>query len=159
MKKIALVVCALMLISVVACTTNDKNPNNTNNGAGNNGAGNNVGDEVRDDIDDALDINNNGANANNNDMADEETLTGTAEGYGGEVTVTVKVKGNDIISVEAMGKDETQGVGSMAIDELPDRIAQANSTNVDGVSGATRTSDAIKEAVDNALSESIQSKE
>ena len=92
-------------------------------------------------------------------MADEETLTGTAEGYGGEVTVTVKVKGNDIISVEAMGKDETQGVGSMAIDELPDRIAQANSTNVDGVSGATRTSDAIKEAVDNALSESIQSKE
>lgn len=121
MKKLALIVCALMLISMVACTTDKVKPNN------------------------------NGANANNNDRADEKTLTGSAQGYGGEVTVTVKVNGDDIVSVEAVGKDETEGVGSRAIDELPDKIAEADSTDVDSVSGATKTSEAIKQAVDEAL--------
>ncbi len=153
MKKIALIVCTLMLISLVACTTNDKN--NT----GNNG---NIGDNannVEDEIEGALDDNNTGANANNADRADEQTLTGSAQGYGGDVTVTVKINGDDIVSVEAVGADETEGVGSRAIEELPDKIAKADSTDVDGVSGATKTSDAIKQAVDNALKENIQSKD
>ncbi len=153
MKKIALIVCALMLISLVACTTNDKN--NT----GNNG---NIGDNannVEDEIEGALDDNNTGANANNADRADEQTLTGSAQGYGGDVTVTVKINGDDIVSVEAVGADETEGVGSRAIEELPDKIAKADSTDVDGVSGATKTSDAIKQAVDNALKGNIQSKD
>lgn len=150
MKKLALIVCALMLISMVACTTKDKN--NT----GNNG---NVGNNPGNKIENALDNNNNGANANNGDIADEETLKGSAQGYGGEVTVTVKVKGDDILSVEAVGKDETEGVGSRAIDELPDRIVKADSTDVDGVSGATKTSDAIKQAVNKALNRNMQSKD
>ena len=81
----------------------------------------------------------------------QETLTGTAEGFGGDITVTVVVDGDDIISVEAVGPDETEGIGTMAIDELPAKIAEANSTEVDGVSGATYTSDGIKAAVNNAL--------
>ena len=81
----------------------------------------------------------------------QETLTGTAEGFGGDVTVTVVVKGDDIISVEAVGEGETPGIGSMAIDELPAKISEADSTEVDGVSGATYTSDAIKAAVQSAL--------
>lgn len=142
MKKISLIVCALMLIGMVGCTTDDGNIDNK---------GNNAGEEIQDDIDEALDDNNNGANADNNNNGDEKTLTGTAQGYGGEVRVTVKVSGDDIVSVEAVGEDETQGVGSLAIDELPDKIAEADSTDVDGVSGATKTSNAIKEAVDKAL--------
>ena len=149
MKKLALIVCALMLLSMVACTTDNGNLNNDGNN------GNNVGDEIGD----AIDGNNTGANANNGDRADEQTLKGSAQGYGGEVTVTVKVKGDDIISVEAVGADETEGVGSKAIDELPDKIAEADSTDIDGVSGATKTSDAIKQAVDNALKGNTQSKD
>lgn len=69
MKKLALIVCALMLISMVACANDDGNLDNNGNN------GNNVGDEIEDDIDDALDDNNNGANADNGDVADEQTLT------------------------------------------------------------------------------------
>jgi uncharacterized protein with FMN-binding domain len=81
----------------------------------------------------------------------EVTLTGTAEGFGGDVTVNVVVKGDDIISVEAIGEDETEGIGSIALEELPALIAEADSTDIDGVSGATYTSDGIKAAVKNAL--------
>lgn len=87
----------------------------------------------------------------------EEILTGTAEGHGGDVNVTVVIRGDDIISIEAVGDAETLGIGSWAIDELPAAIVEANSIEVDGVAGATMTSDAIKAAVKNAL-ESKESK-
>jgi len=80
-----------------------------------------------------------------------ETLTGTAKGFGGDVTVTVVVDGDDILSVVAVGDSETQGIGTNAIEQLPAVIVEADSADVDGVSGATYTSDAIKEAVSKAL--------
>jgi len=80
-----------------------------------------------------------------------KTLTGTAKGFGGDVTVTLTVNGNDITEVKAVGASETQGIGSKAIEELPAAIEKADSADVDGVSGATVTSNAIKEAVKNAL--------
>ena len=81
----------------------------------------------------------------------QETLTGTAEGFGGDINVTVVINGDDIVSVEAIGDDETEGIGTMAIDELPALIAEADSAEVEGVSGATYSSDGIKAAVKNAL--------
>ncbi|MFA9423593.1 MAG: FMN-binding protein [Sedimentibacter sp.] len=83
--------------------------------------------------------------------AEGGALTGTAKGFGGDVTVTVTVDGDDITAVEVVGKDETQGIGSTAIEKLPALIVDADSTDVDGISGATYTSNAIKEAVDAAL--------
>nr|WP_300093985.1 FMN-binding protein [Sedimentibacter sp.] len=83
--------------------------------------------------------------------APEGALTATAKGFGGDVTVTVVVEGEDIVSVTAVGDSETQGIGSNALEQLPGKIAEADSTDVDGVSGATYTSDAIKKAVDEAL--------
>jgi len=80
-----------------------------------------------------------------------KTLTGTAKGFGGDVTVTLTVKGDDITEVKADGKDETQGVGSNAIDQLPALIVKADSAEVEAVSGATVTSKAIIEAVNAAL--------
>ncbi len=85
------------------------------------------------------------------DQEGTEQLEGTAQGYGGEVKVTVMVNGDDIVSVEAMGEKETQGVGTNAIEQLPDKIEEADSTDVEAVSGATVTSNAIKEAVNKAL--------
>ncbi len=82
-----------------------------------------------------------------------KTLTGTAKGFGGDVTVTVTVNGDDITKVEAVGDSETQGIGSNAIEQLPALIAEADSTEVDAITGATVTSNAIKEAVNNALAE------
>ena len=80
-----------------------------------------------------------------------ETLTGKADGFGGEVTVEVTKEGDKITKVVAVGDKETEGVGSKAIEELPGKIVEANSADVEAVSGATITSEAIKYAVNNAL--------
>ena len=80
-----------------------------------------------------------------------KTLTGTAKGFGGDVTVTLTVDGDDIVSVVAVGDSETKGIGSNAIEQLPAAIAEADSTEIDGVTGATISSNAIKEAVNAAL--------
>ena len=90
-------------------------------------------------------------NKDSNTASAEETLTGTAEGFGGPINVTVVVKGDDIISVEAVGDNETEGIGTMALEKLPNLIAEADSAEVDGVAGATYSSDGIKAAVKNAL--------
>ena len=79
------------------------------------------------------------------------SLTGTANGFGGEVSVTVTMDGSKIADVVATGSSETQGIGSNAIEQLPAKIVEANSTEVDAIAGATITSKAIKEAVNSAL--------
>ncbi|WP_019227566.1 FMN-binding protein [Sedimentibacter sp. B4] len=151
MKKIALILCVMIIMSLglVACADNngnntgntDNNTGNTDNNTGTNGTGTN-----------GTGTNGNGTGTNGgNGAAGAGTLQGSAQGYGGEVTVTVTVDGDDIVSVEAVGEKETQGVGSKAIEELPDKIEEADSTDVEVVTGATVTSNAIKEAVDKAL--------
>ena len=78
-------------------------------------------------------------------------FTGTAKGFGGDVSVTLTLTDGAITGCTAEGKDETQGVGSQAIAKMPGEIAESGSIAVDGVSGATVTSTAIKEAAAAAL--------
>ena len=78
-------------------------------------------------------------------------FTGTAKGFGGDVSVTLTLTDGAITGCTAEGKDETQGVGSEAIAKMPGEIAESGSIAVDGVSGATITSTAIKEAAAAAL--------
>ena len=78
-------------------------------------------------------------------------FTGTAKGFGGDVSVTLTLTDGAITGCTAEGKDETQGVGSEAIAKMPGEIAESGSIAVDGVSGATVTSTAIKEAAAAAL--------
>ncbi len=80
------------------------------------------------------------------------TYTGAANGMGGAVNVTVTVEGGKITSVEVGEHQETAGISDPAIEQIPAAIVEAQSTDVDGVAGATVTSDAIKAAVDAALS-------
>ena len=78
-------------------------------------------------------------------------FTGTAKGFGGDVSVTLTLTDSVITGCTAEGKDETEGVGSQAIAKMPGEIAESGSIAVDGVSGATVTSTAIKEAAAAAL--------
>ena len=78
-------------------------------------------------------------------------FTATAKGFGGDVSVTLTLTDGAITGCTAEGKDETQGVGSEAIAKMPGEIAESGSIAVDGVSGATVTSTAIKEAAAAAL--------
>ena len=81
--------------------------------------------------------------------ADERT--GSAQGYGGEVKVSVTMDGARITAVNVLEHHETEGIGTRAIDALPGLIVQAGSTQVDTVSGATVTSNAIIAAVNAAV--------
>ena len=78
-------------------------------------------------------------------------FTGTAKGFGGDVSVTLTLTDGAITGCTAEGKDETEGVGSQAIAKMPGEIAENGSIAVDGVSGATITSTAIQEAAAAAL--------
>ena len=78
-------------------------------------------------------------------------FTGTAKGMGGDVTVTLTLTDGKITGCTAEGKDETPGIGTMALEQLPGEIAESGSIAVDGVATATITSDAIKEAAAAAL--------
>ncbi|WP_313164747.1 FMN-binding protein, partial [Sedimentibacter sp.] len=66
----------------------------------------------------------NGMLAGNDDVATsgKETLTGAAEGFGGEVSVTVTTEGGKIVNVEVKGDGETPGIGTNAIEQLPEKI-------------------------------------
>ena len=83
--------------------------------------------------------------------ASADQRNGEAEGYGGKLKVTVSMNGDDITDVKVVEHSETQGVGTRAIDALPKAIEEADSVDVDSVSGATITSEAIKQAVSQAL--------
>ena len=85
------------------------------------------------------------------ELAENEKL-GTAKGMGGDVTVKVTMDGDKIAAVEVVSQNETAGISDPALEKVPAAIVEANSADVDGVAGATVTSDAIKNAVKDALS-------
>lgn len=81
------------------------------------------------------------------------SYTGTASGFGGEVKVTITVNETDITEVTAEGANETAGIGSNAIEKLPAAIKEAQSAEVDAVSGATITSNAVIAAATSAINQ------
>ena len=83
------------------------------------------------------------------------TYSATAEGFGGPVTVKITVDTKSITEVKAEGSSETQGIGSMALDELPPLMLKAQTSEVDSISGATYTSNAVKLAAGQALSQAM----
>ena len=83
--------------------------------------------------------------------AGKVTGTGSAKGIEGDVVVEVTADADTIYSIVVTEQNETQGIGSVACEQLPDAMVAANSYNVDGIAGATVTSDALKEAVKAAL--------
>lgn len=91
--------------------------------------------------------------------AQAETLTGSAEGFGGEVTVTLTMEGEKITACSIKGDDETPDIGQKAFADLEKQIIDANGYEIDGVSGATVTSKAVKTAAAKALGVEIEETE
>lgn len=83
--------------------------------------------------------------------AQSVTAGGTAAGFGGEVTVSLTVDDGALTDVSITGEGETPSVGGAAIEKLQEAMLQAGSTDVDGVAGATITSNAVKAAAKLAL--------
>lgn len=78
------------------------------------------------------------------------TYTASAKGFGGDVTATVTVDDDAITAVSITGDGETPAIGGAALDTLAAN-AKAKGAAMDGVSGATLTSNGAKEAVVAAL--------
>ncbi|HIQ62082.1 MAG TPA: twin-arginine translocase subunit TatB [Candidatus Avichristensenella intestinipullorum] len=70
-----------------------------------------------------------------------------------EVKVKVTMDGDKIAKIEVLSHSETAGISDPAFTQIPEAIIAANSTEVDVVTGATRTSDALIAAVNDALSQ------
>ena len=83
--------------------------------------------------------------------ANEYIGVGISE-IGGEVKVKVTMDGDKIAKIDVISHNETPGISDRAFSEIPDAIIQANSPDVDAVSGASKTSDALIAAVKDALS-------
>ena len=67
--------------------------------------------------------------------------------------VKVTMDGDKIAKIEVLSHNETAGISDSAFNTLPDAIVAANSTEVDTVSGATKTSEALIAAVNDALAQ------
>ena len=79
------------------------------------------------------------------------TYTETVEGHNGPMTVEVVVEGNVITSVVVLEHEETDGLADPALEDVPAAIIARNGTDVDVVSSATVTSEAVIKAVEKAL--------
>lgn len=75
------------------------------------------------------------------------TYVGTAEGKNGPVTVEVVFSADKIESVVVTENGETDGLSDPAIEDVPAQIVALQSLEVDIISGATMTSNAIRYAV------------
>ena len=94
--------------------------------------------------------------ASNGTPNDDGTYVGAGKGIGGEVPVTVTLDDDGKIASVTVGENsETEGIGSKAIEQLPEQFVGLSTADeidaVDGVSGATLTSNALKAAIKAAL--------
>ena len=74
------------------------------------------------------------------------TYTATAKGMS-EITATVTFDANTITKVELDLSGETESIGGAAKDKLIEQILNAQTSQIDGVTGATVTSKAVQNAV------------
>ncbi|WP_028243683.1 flavocytochrome c [Pseudobutyrivibrio ruminis] len=82
-----------------------------------------------------------------------KSYVGNAQGFGGNIEVTVYVDGNTITDITYNAPDETPSVGGVALENLKAQVIAEQNSNIDGVSGATYSSNGFLQAVNMALDE------
>ncbi len=84
----------------------------------------------------------------------ENQAVGTGMSIGGDIDVIITVDENGTITdCQVVYEHETKGLGDLAVEEMPKRIIEAGSPNVDMVASATMASAAIRVAAMDALSQ------
>jgi len=82
------------------------------------------------------------------------TYTGTATGIG-EVKVTMTFSETAITDVVIDASNETESIGGVAAPTLKDALMAAQSTEIDNVSGATITTNAVKKAAASCIEQAM----
>ncbi len=85
------------------------------------------------------------------DLSKDGTFSGKARGINADVVVEVVIKDGVIVEVNIVEHEETESLAGPAIETVTKAIVDAQSVNVDSVTGATVTSDAVKAAVVQAI--------
>lgn len=80
----------------------------------------------------------------------------SVEGQEGKMIVKTTITDGKIKNVEIVEQHETAGVADAALETLPQAIVEANSVDVDAVSGASLTSGRIQQAVVDCLKQAVK---
>lgn len=84
------------------------------------------------------------------------TYTGEADGFGGTVAVEVTVKDGKIEAVEVTSAEKEDGAYLAMAEDIIPKIIEAQSAEVDTISGATFSSTGIKNASEQALEQAVK---
>lgn len=79
------------------------------------------------------------------------TYEASAEGYGGTLTIETTFTESEIEKVEVVESNETVGIGDSAIESLTDQTIENQTLALDVVSGATLSSEAFIEALEDTV--------
>ncbi len=99
----------------------------------------------------------NTTNNNSQQKYKDGTYTGVGRGYRPDLQVQVIIENGKITSVEIVSSNETPRFAQMPFEIVPQEIVNSQSTSVDAISGATRSSEGIMMAVEDALSQAVVS--
>ena len=81
------------------------------------------------------------------------TYSASARGINSNVTVTMTFDETSILDVQIDCSGETEGIGTVIGDEMAQKILDAQGADIDAVSGATVTSDAIQTAARDCIAQ------
>lgn len=87
------------------------------------------------------------------ESGDTRVIEVTGSGHSDGLKLKVTFSGDTITEVEVVEHNETPGVSDLSLVEIPKAIVEHNSVQVDAITGATETSEGIKDAVKNAIAE------
>lgn len=79
------------------------------------------------------------------------TYTSIAQGYGGDFEVQTTLKDDKLVDVIVKEHNETPSIGGVAIEQIITKMKEKNTYDVDVVSGATKTSQGMINAVQDAM--------
>ena len=86
-------------------------------------------------------------------LGSAQSYEATAAGFGGEINVALDVEEGKIVGAQITGEGETPDIGGAALETLQNQLVEVGSAEIDGVAGATVTSDAVRTAAALALAQ------
>ncbi|MCD7893038.1 MAG: FMN-binding protein [Erysipelotrichaceae bacterium] len=86
-----------------------------------------------------------------NSIYTDGTYTTIADGYGSDFEVLTTIENDQIIDIVVTSHNETPSIGGVAIESMIDSMKTNNTAQVDIITGATKTSNALITAVNEAL--------
>ena len=87
------------------------------------------------------------------EVGENQYIGSDANGIGGKIVVRVTYADGTISDVEVLEQNETPEFGGAALEELPAKVVEADSAEVDVITGATITSRAFLAAVADAIAQ------